>query len=58
MRTALMAPRRGAAVTDSREAAINLDECGETGMHLEVWTQSWTSEPQEEKILSNTGWPV
>lgn len=58
MRTALIAPCRVAAVTDSKEAAINLDDCGEKGMPLEVWTQSWTAEPQEEKILSNTEWPV
>lgn len=48
MKAALITPPRTEAATQGTEVAINLGDSGEKVMSLEVWTQSWASEPQEE----------
>lgn len=48
MGPALMALLREEAITKGTEAAINLDDCGEKVMGLEVWAESSTLDPQEE----------
>lgn len=48
MKPALTTPPRTEAATQGTEVAINLGDSGEKVMSLEVWMQSWASEPQEE----------
>lgn len=51
MKPALTTPPRTEAATQDTEVAINLGDLGEKVMSLEVWTQSWASEPQKNKFF-------
>lgn len=40
MRPTLITPPRVEVITEGTEVAINLDDCGEKVIGMEVWTQS------------------